>query len=145
MKFAKTGGFALVLVATTAFAHSGVQNAAVKERMDFMSAIARNLEVLGNMAKGKSVYDQTLAIAAARAIANEAGQTTALFEDPEMDPKSEAKPAIWENFNDFSQKVIEFEDVAENVAASINGIEDVKAGVASLAKSCGSCHQIYRK
>jgi len=138
-------GAVLILVATAAFAHQGVKNATVKARMDGMSAIADNMKVLGNMAKGKVAFDAATAQAAARAIAEEAGQTPALFKAQEDDPKSEAKPGIWDNFSDFSTKSDELKNVALTLSTSLDTLDDVRAGVGALGRACKACHSRYRE
>ena len=51
-KLVKITAVAMVLGAGAVVAHEGVQNAAVKARMDGMGELGAGLKVLGNMAKG---------------------------------------------------------------------------------------------
>ena len=88
----------LLCFATGALAHQGVKNAAVKARMDAMSAIGKDMKVLGGMAKGEAPFDEKVAQMAVSSIADHAAKTFELFEANETDPKSEAKPAIWGDF-----------------------------------------------
>ncbi len=99
MKRASVLLVAALLTATTALAHQGVQNRAVLARMNGMSAIAENIKVLGNMAKGKVAFDQKAARVALQRMADHAAEAPELFEAREDDPKSEALPAIWEDFD----------------------------------------------
>ena len=62
------------------FGSQGVQNPAVKARMDGMSAIAENMKTLGQMAKGATEFDAAMARAAAATIAEQASATPGLFE-----------------------------------------------------------------
>lgn len=77
---------------------------AVKARMDAMSVIGAQMKVLGNMAKGQVAFDASAAQAAAALVAEQAAAVPALFETQVDDPKSEADPAIWTNYPDFSAK-----------------------------------------
>lgn len=138
--------FGLALVtATAALAHEGVQNPAVKARMDAMSAIAENMKRLGQMAKGSIEFDATMARSTAAAIAEHAVATPALFEVNETDPKSEARPEIWSNFEDFAAKAIELENIAIRFSTSINQQADLNAAMGALGANCKSCHSAYRE
>lgn len=142
----KTLVFGLVLVTTTAaLAHQGVQNPAVKARMDGMSAIAENVKTLGQMSKGATEFDATTARLAASAIAEHAAATPGLFEANENDPKSEARPEIWSNFEDFTKKAKELETIAIGFSTSINELADVNAAMRALGTNCKSCHSVYRE
>jgi cytochrome c556 len=95
-----------------AYAHTGVQNPAVLARMENMSDIADEMEVLVNMARGATAHDATLAETARARLAEHAGEVVDLFEAPETDPQMEALPVIWEDFADFSAKAADFERAA---------------------------------
>ncbi len=136
---------AIVLVAGTAWAHSGVKNPAVQARMHAMSVIGAEMKTLGLMLKGEKAFDASLAQAAAGKIAEHAGQTPDLFRANEDDPKSEAKPEIWENFDDFSAKAIALQDVAIKVSASIASKDDLGQAMKALGDTCKSCHKDYRE
>ena len=128
-----------------ALAHSGVKNAAVMQRMMGMSGISENLKVIGDMAKGQIPFDGDAARAAALAIAGYAAQTPKLFTAFEMDPKSEAKPEIWDNFSDFMAKSMHMETVATDLSASIQEPQDLGPAVAALGETCRACHKAYRE
>ena len=134
----------LLATATAALAHQGVQNPAVKARMDGMNAIAENMKTLGQMSKGSTEFDAALARSAAAAIAEHAAATPGLFEANETDPKSEARPEIWSNFEDFIAKATELETIATGLSTSINDPADLNAAMGALGASCKSCHSVYR-
>jgi cytochrome c556 len=118
---------------------------AVKARMDSMEMIRKNTKVIGQMAKGVMLFDAEAARAAALAIAREAALTPDLFKVPADDPKSEAVPAIWENFADFEARLLELRDVALEVAETISQPEDAKRALGSIGGTCKACHTHYRK
>lgn len=141
-----TAATALALaVGTMALAHTGVQNPAVMERMEAMKSIGESMEVIGTMAKGERPFDADAADAAARAIARHAAETPALFEAREDDPESEALPAIWEDFDDFTEKALELEATAREVAGSVETQADLREAVATLGAACKACHSEYRE
>ena len=93
-----------LIIATTAFAHEDVKNPTVKARMMAMSNIGGQMKTLGGMAKGAVAFDLEQAKAALAEIEKTAKTVPALFKDNETDPKSEALPAIWSNYADFTVK-----------------------------------------
>lgn len=132
-------------MATAALAHSGVQSAAVKARMDGMSAIGENLKIIGSMAKGETAFDAEAAQSAAAEIARRAARMPARFEAEESDPKSEALPSIWEDFSDFTGKAAALEEVALGLSASIQSADDLGPALGALGGACKACHSQYRQ
>ena len=143
----KVKAMALVAMfaATTALAHQGVQNHAVKARMEAMGAIAENMKTLGTMAKGAREFDAQAARKAAAAIVQHAEQTPVLFEANETDPKSEAKSIIWDEFDDFTRKSDDLVRVATEISETDLTIDDVRAAVGALGATCKACHATYRE
>ncbi|MEL6806937.1 MAG: cytochrome c [Pseudomonadota bacterium] len=136
---------ALAVCATSVLAHSGVKNPAVMARMHGMTLISDNVKVLGTMAKGQVAFDAASARAAAQAIADHAAQSVDLFAADETDPKSEALPAIWTDFDDFTIKAEALETAAADLAASVQSLEDVRAAMPKIGATCKACHSKYRE
>ena len=132
-----------VVAASAAFAHEGVKNPVVKARMDGMIQLGAATKVLGGMAKGEAAYDKAAAEAAVQNIKSEAARIAALFEANEDDPKSEALPAIWENYADFSAKADALGSVAK--AVSVGSLDDLRAAMPQIGAACKACHQTYRE
>lgn len=132
-------------LASMAWAHSGVKNAAVKARMDAMSAIGAQTKIIGEMAKGNTVFDADRARAAALEIARHAAETPALFEEAADDPKSEAKPEIWADFGDFTIKAENMERIARGFSKTIADGDDLPSVMKALAASCKDCPGTYRE
>ena len=109
-----------------------------------MSAIAENMKTLGQMAKGATEFAAEAARSAAAAIAEHAAATPGLFEAKETDPKSEARPEIWTNFEDFATKATELEAIAIGVSASLDDSSDLNAAMRAPGANCQSCHSVYR-
>lgn len=129
-------------LAGVAVAKEGVQNPAVKARMEAMATIGANTKVLGDMAGGKAAFDAARAAEAAAAINATALTVPGLFEAAETDPVSEAKPEIWANWADFVAKT----DALAAAAAAVDSssLEGVQAGMGALGGSCKACHSAYR-
>jgi len=145
MKFVNAIACLSIIAAGAAFAHGGVKNAAVMARMDAMSSIGAETKALGKMAKGETKFDAKAARAAAALIAKHAAATPDLFRAREDDPKSEALPTIWTNFEDFTEKSHALEALAMKYSQAIKQPSDLAQAMAELGKSCKACHKIYRK
>lgn len=145
MKHLKTAVLlAAVALAGPVLAHGDVKNPVVKMRHAAMKAIADNTKVLGEMAKGALPFDAAKAQEAAVAIAAQAAMTPALFEDPSnTDPKSEALPAIWDDFADFTAKSGALVAAAKGVDTST--FDGVRAGLGQIGGACKACHSKYRE
>lgn len=135
----------LAISSGTVSAHQGVQNAAVLAWMENMKQIGAATKVLGTMAKGQRAFDAEEARSALSKIERLAAESPALFDTPESDPKSEALPAIWENWDDFTAKSDRLETVAAQLQDEIDGLGAVRAGLGELAATCKACHAIYRE
>ena len=140
--------FAILLTlsaAPAASAHEGVKNPAVMARMHGMKEIAAHLKVIGDMAKGERTFQAETARSAAAGIATHAAAAPALFEAPEDDPKSEAKPAIWESFDKFTALSLEMEAIAVDLAETIATPDDLGTALQRLGQNCKACHTDYRE
>lgn len=135
----------IVTLGSTAYAHEGVKDKNVKERMDNMSAIADQTKVIGEMAKGAVALDLPKARAAADELSRLAAQITALFETQAQDPKSEARDDIWKSFSAFSAKAQDLQVIAAGIAANANSKDDLGAGMVALGGACRACHSEYRQ
>ncbi len=135
---------ALVL-GSAALAHTGVKNPAVKARMDSMKAIGADMKVIGEMVKGNAPIDVAAARNAAASISRYAAETPALFKAQEDDPKSEALPSIWVNFDDFTAKSADLQAVARTLSTSISEEGDLAPALETLGETCRACHKLYRE
>ena len=134
-----------ICVAGAVLAHAGVKNPAVMARMESMKQIGDEVKVLGEMAKGKTPFDQAAARAAAAAIATHAAETPALFKAEESDPKDEARPEIWQNFADFTAKSDALVTLATDLSVSLETKDDLPAAMKALGDACKACHKPYRE
>ena len=132
---------ALVL-AGAAFAKDGVQDPAVKARMDLMGVIAANTKVLGKMAGGEAPFEAAAAETAKANLAAAAAEIPAKFEPQATDPVSDAKPDVWTNWADFVTKSEALLAAAE--ALDTTSLESVQAGMAGVGGACKACHSVYK-
>lgn len=126
--------------------------AAVKARQSYMQLNAFNIGLLGGMAKGEIEYDADAAAAAAGNIAALAGMNQSRFWPPGSDnatlgdEATEALPAIWAE----GSKIGEAAQAYAAAAAAMNeaaggGLESLRGAMGPLGKSCGGCHENFRK
>jgi cytochrome c556 len=101
--------FATVVVAVAsisvagAFAHVGATGV-VKERMELMGSIGDATKALSEMMKGSVEYDAAKVKSLAKTIEGHGGEAmTALFPKDSLDHPSEAVPAIWADWERFSE------------------------------------------
>lgn len=133
---------AAVLAAGTALAHGGVKNPEVKARMDLMGTVKNNMAVLGDMAKSVTAFDPDEAETAKTALIAAAAAIPGAFAAPARDPKSEALPAIWDDWADFTAKAA---DMGNAVAlVDVGSVSGVQFGMRTIGQTCGACHKSYR-
>ncbi|MCV0425727.1 MAG: cytochrome c [Roseibium sp.] len=136
-----------VLAAGAAWAHGGATGI-VKERMDAMSDIGRNVKSIGQMIKGVAPYDPVKIANAGGAIAVHGGEAlTELFPEGSLQSPSEASPAIWTDWTKFSDLAANLQTsaLALKTLADQNADRKTVAGAfGKVAATCKSCHEAFR-
>lgn len=144
--------FAAVAVVSTAFAdgHStpALENA-TNARHAQMQMIAYHTGLLGDMAKGTTPYDATIATAAAENLASAASMNriTLWLEGSEQGviSNSRAKTEIWTDAAGFEEMAVALETASNAmVAAAGTDLDSLRAAMGGVGKSCGDCHKAYR-
>jgi len=124
--------------------------AAIKARQSHMQLYAFNLGVLGAMAKQEAPYDAAAAGAAADNLAALASLSQAGYWLPGSDSDSvegtRALPAIWAPDSKVGEKGKDFMDaVMAMQSAAGTDLGALQAAMGPVGKSCGGCHESYRK
>lgn len=124
--------------------------AAIKARQSQMQLHAFNLGVLGAMAKEEVPYDAAAASGAANNLAALASMSQAGYWLPGSDSDSvegtRALPAIWAADSKIGDKGQDFVDaVSAMQSAAGTDLAALQAAMGAVGKSCGSCHETYRK
>lgn len=114
-------------------------------RMKLMKEISSATKVIGDMAKGATVFDADKARAAADALARHATEIAAAFEAPADDPKSEALPAIREDFSGFTQIAHAMAVAARLDTGELSTEADLRPVLDRIGKTRTDCHEIYRE
>lgn len=143
----KTRTVALILgvIGTAALAHNGVKDRDVMARMMGMSDLSEQMKLIGSMAKGEASFDAAAVNAALAAMSEDAAAIPALFEPQATDPKSEALPVIWDEFDTFTARADELEEVTAQLAGTVKTPDDLRPVMQQVGKACQSCHSDYRK
>lgn len=133
------------LFGSLAFAHDGVKNKDVLDRMVLMSNIASNMKVIGGMARNPAEFDIKRAEKALLDIARLSERTPEAFKKEAYDPKSEAKAEIWTDFDNFTKLSESLMVDAKTLASSLKTSQDSRPALVKLSKSCKGCHSKYRE
>ena len=138
--------FAMAPLGTSdTLAHSGVLNKDVAARMTLMSSMGRNMGVLGKMLQKKAPFDRGKAVEAINNIEQLAVETPTVFEKKVLDPKSEAKDLIWEEFETFTKISNGLATSAKQLSSSMKSFDDLRPALITLSQSCKECHSRFRE
>ncbi len=135
----------IIFSSTLLLAHTGVKNEDVMKRMNLMKAMAENSKIIGQMLKKKIPFDLEQAKNSLIEISNLSKSTPSLFEKMAMDPKSESKIIIWEEFDNFRDLSNNLADNTLSAAEKLSGFEDLKPALMTTASGCKECHTRYRE
>jgi len=145
MRLTSTAGLlALVCLAGAALAHDGVRNPAVMARMENMSDMGEHMEVLVTMTRGTAPFDANAANAALIGLSQASAETIPLFEPEERDPRDEASPDVWTQFEEFSRLASELEQTTHALSGTITAPADLGPTLRSVGQACAACHDLYR-
>ena len=145
MKIIKLLTLIFLVISSVAFAHSGVKDKNVKERMMVMKAMANNTKIIGKMLKRKTEFDANEAKLALDRLSALSLKTPKVFTVNATDPKSEAKPAIWDEFDEFTKLSLNLAETSADLASSVDNIEDLRPALKRISSGCKSCHSKYRE
>ena len=145
MKLFKMFTVVLITASSIVFAHSGVKDKNVKERMMLMKEMANNTKTIGQMLKGRTPFDANEAKLALERLASLSLETPKVFKINASDPKSEARPAIWDEFDEFTKLSKDLAETSLLLAGSIDSIDDLRPALKGVSSGCKACHSRYRE
>lgn len=135
---------ALVLGAAVTAAFAAAQDPEVIARKEAMGLIGSDVKKLTAMAKGDTAFDTAMAQQYFAEISEQAGRVPTLFETKSnTDPESDAKDAIWDNWDDFVAKANGLK-MAADAGASVDSPEALGAALGALGGACKACHSVYK-
>ena len=145
MKVTKLLILIFVTISSFAFAHSGVTDQNVKERMIVMQEMANNTKIIAQMLKGKTSFDANEAKLALERLSSLSLETPKVFKINATAPKSAAKPVIWDEFDEFTRLSKDLAETAILLAGSIGTIDDLRPTLRGVSSGCKACHSQYRE
>ena len=145
MKVPKSLILIFVTISSIALAHSGVKDENVKKRMMVMKEMADNTKVIGQMLKGNTEFNVNKAKLSLERLSSLSLETPEAFKVNATDPKSEAKPAIWDEFDEFTRLSKDLAETTTLLAGSIDTIDDLRPALRKVSSSCKACHSKYRE
>ena len=145
MKILKLFALSSFLISSIAFAHSGVKDKNVKERMMLMKAMADNTKIIGQMLKKQTPFELNEVKIALEKLSSLSLQTPAVFEVNATDPKSEAKENIWDEFDEFTKLSNELAKNTSELAILVENIDDLRPTLMKVSEGCKACHSKYRE
>ncbi|WP_238366314.1 c-type cytochrome [Mesobacterium pallidum] len=131
-----------IIALSTAAIAADATDPYVKARQALMKEFGGAMQVIGGMAQGKMAFDAEKAAMAKAAMAAAAPRIPAVFEPQATDPESEALPAIWENYDDFTTRAMTLETAVAGLETG--SLDDLRAGMGALGGACGACHKLYK-
>lgn len=142
---------AVALIAAFGFGLAGgpaqADEAQIKYRQSVMKALAGHMGALAFLVKGQIDAKSHLP-GHANAVAAMGALTKDLFpKGSDAGAETAALPVIWENPGEFAKAVTAFETASAKFAgvAGSGDTQAIAAAFGDLGKSCGGCHQTYRK
>ena len=132
-------------ISSVAFAHSGVKDKNVKERMMVMKEMAGNTKIIGQMLKGKTSFDANQVKLALERLSALSLETPKVFTINATDPKSEAMPNIWDEFDEFTKLSKDLAETSIVLANSVENPEDLRPALKRISSGCKACHRRYRE
>ena len=134
------------LVAATALAVA-MPSIASEGDMDYrrhtMEAIGGHMQALADILRGKVDHADHLPVHAA-ALASLAEITPTLF-PPGSGGETDALPEIWENPEDFAERLEAFKEAAAGLSAAAETGGNIRAATQKLGQACKGCHDSYRR
>jgi cytochrome c556 len=145
LKFLKLISVVLIFISSVVFAHSGVKDENVKKRMMLMKTMADNTKIIGKMVKGKTPFDANEVKLALEQLSSLSLETPKVFMINASDPKSEAKLAIWDEFDEFTKLSKDLAETTAILVNSVDTIDDLRPALKRVSSGCKACHSKYRE
>jgi cytochrome c556 len=132
-------------VVSVAFAHEGHKHATgvVRERMEMMTDMGKRL--LATSKRLRANQDLESVTNDARAIHELASKIIALFPPGSTQSPTAAKPAVWQEWDDFTAKAKSLEKESERLMnTNAKDGDALRAQFRAVAFTCDGCHEKFR-
>lgn len=132
-------------IVSAALAHEGHEHATgvVRERMELMTDMGKRL--LATSKRLRANKDLESVTSDASAIHELASKVMALFPPGSTQSPTAAKPAVWQEWDDFSAKAKNLEKESEKLMnTSTKDGNALRAQFRAVGFACDACHEKYR-
>jgi cytochrome c556 len=137
----------VLAAAVVAFGVTAVlaQSDPIAARKQLMKDNGAQSKVARDMIEGKEPFDLAKAhkVLATFAAVEEKGK--GLWPDNSKTGDTISLPAIWENKADFDARLAKLSADAKAADPKVKDLDTFKAAMGDVGKSCGGCHNTYRK
>jgi cytochrome c556 len=133
------------IVSAAALAHEGHEHATgvVRERMELMTDMGKRL--LASSKRLRANKDLENVTSDAHAIHELASKVPTLFPPGSTQDPTAAKPAIWQDWDDFTAKAKNLEKESEKLMnTSAKDGDALRAQFRAVGFACDACHKKYR-
>lgn len=147
-KFRLIAAASAIALSAIAFAHDSAKPEDVIDyRQGLMTVIGWNFGPLAAMAKGKHPFEAAEFSKHADRIAHVSEQILEGFAKGSDKGKTDAKPEVWTNWDDFQSKAKDLDTQAKLLAevAKANDEAKDKEQFKKVAETCKACHDKYKK
>ena len=110
-----------------------------------MKEMAGNTKIIGQMLKGKTSFDANQVKLALERLSALSLETPKVFTINATDPKSEAMPNIWDEFDEFTKLSKDLAETSIVLANSVENPEDLRPALKRISSGCKACHSRYRE
>jgi cytochrome c556 len=148
-RWLKIGVMSSFFVFTNVIADSGSNiERAIAYRQGVYQVMAWNFGPMGAMVKGEIPFDATVFAKNAERVQLMSKMPLEGFIPGSDKGDTEAKPAIWQNWDDFKAKVEKLEQETAKLAElakTATKVEEVTPQLGKTGKVCKGCHDDYKK
>ncbi|HSI42572.1 MAG TPA: cytochrome c [Xanthobacteraceae bacterium] len=132
---------AVGVVATAVIAQSDP----VTERQGLLKQFGQVTRPVGGMLKGDIPFDLAVVQTALDTYVKNAKALPALFPAGSDVGKTAALPSVWQRKDEFDALFVKFGADAEKARGSITDLASLRANMPGVLRSCGTCHDSFRK
>ena len=137
---------AFALCVAISAAAEDADEAIIGYRQKVMSAQGVSMGAIGDILKFKLPYEKDIA-GHARAIGVTAKMIPTAFEKPVSAGKTDAKPEIWKEWDDYKKDAAKLAEASDKLAKVAEGgdMKAIMAQVKEVGNACQHCHEEFRK
>lgn len=144
--FLMIAGFVAMLSASAVLGQKKKADPNIGYRQKVMKSNIVNLKGIFDIVKKKVPHTGNLALHAQN-INNNAKMILAAFKQRVVEGPTDAKPAIWENWQEFEKKVMALQRESAKLAEVARSMDKAAFGaqLKKTGRACGACHKKFRK